>query len=464
MFNDKVQASGLRACGAGLAALLGLALLAAPGNAAPGRGPGQAKLRVAGAHHPLTFQQAPAKAPARRKPVSGPLAARIADAYRQLELLTATSPDPVRVKISEIREGRTEDIARSRIVDLVTATASQAVDVAREETREPEGPAVRYTLHWSPMRVDAATLPSGSLVDLWESEQRVRLNKDATKKGQAPVPLDRFDRYARYRVSVVARDLDLEYSALAVERSANGETVLVDPVLWMVNSAAAEGLPPARSAPGAFRDYLSSSAGAGDPLTDTACTAQNFGSSSSPDDGPSIRDTTDHILGSHSVDTYANFMCECKPDCTSVCTPIVMASANESPDILLIQAIGHRASSNSSQGQLGVGMPGAGASCDAWAGACVKRCLFGLFCDIQISFYGLQVTLPNDCLIQSSSNRHGSCPACSPPPPPPPPPGGGGNDPGSGGGPCQYGQLVTPEECVYYCGGFVDGDYCDVPY
>jgi hypothetical protein len=46
--------------------------------------------------------------------------------------------------------------------------------------------------------------------------------------------------------------------------------------------------------------------------------------------------------------------------------------------------------------------------------------------------------------------------------PPPPPSGGGGGGGGGTGGSCIEGELVTPEECVGTCGGFVDGDFCDV--
>jgi len=55
--------------------------------------------------------------------------------------------------------------------------------------------------------------------------------------------------------------------------------------------------------------------------------------------------------------------------------------------------------------------------------------------------------------------------ACEYTPPPPPPTGGGGGG-GTGGGSrasCNEGDLVTPEQCVTDCGGYVDGQYCYVP-
>ncbi|MEA2693856.1 MAG: hypothetical protein QOJ16_3243 [Acidobacteriota bacterium] len=53
----------------------------------------------------------------------------------------------------------------------------------------------------------------------------------------------------------------------------------------------------------------------------------------------------------------------------------------------------------------------------------------------------------------------------TPPTQPPPPVGGGGGGGGFGGGggsSCREGDLVTPDECVSSCHGFVSGDYCYV--
>jgi hypothetical protein len=339
--------------------------------------------------------------------------------YAKVGDLTRTTL-PALATVDVLATGEVSEIANRRYFDLVTFYPAEQVQLATAVKQEASGLTHAYTITWTDEGPQGTAAPDLTLRQVWEMAQG-----DPASSSAASVPLDDSASYVLSHVQLQLDGRTRSYQALEI--TSRGESIFLDPVLWMMNQVAREQLPPAI---GATVHPLQVAGGPPPPPPPQNCNPTQW---TNPTPVVSSQTGTDwHITGFHSAISSSNFQCNCAADCTSTCTPLGSSTATETGVFTPQPGLGWWHASNQSRMDVpGAGQPGAGSTCDSAGGAVVKNCLFGVFCDVKIGFsvtgVGIGVTLPTGIYpasvwVSASSTLRGTCAACPPIPAPAPMP------------------------------------------
>jgi hypothetical protein len=369
-------------------------------------------------------------------------------AYAKLSELTA-STSPVTVKTSVIATGSIADIAASRYFDLVTYYGGEQTRLETALHVVGDEPTDAYTIAWTESAPGGAA-PAYTLRDVWEMAQGT-----PTASVADAVPLDDSGGYVRYHVDLTLAGQTRSYDALLIVE--DGEPIVLDPVLWMMNQVLRDqnAATPAASPTASTTAHPDDMAQAPAPGT---CAVTSWTNPTAQVDSHSGKDW--HISGFHSAISSSNYQCTCDATCVSTCTPLGSSTATETGAFTPQPGLGWWHSANSQRADVpGTAQPGAGAQCDSAGGALVKNCLFGALCDVQIGFSyggaGIAVTIPSGTYpssvwVSAKSSLRGTCAPCvaAPAPAPAPAPnpnpvGGPVAGAGSGGGSDTGGPVAT---------------------
>jgi uncharacterized membrane protein YgcG len=375
-------------------------------------------------------------------PTADDAVAAMDQAYAKLGELTSTTT-PVAVHTHVLQSGSVADIADQRYTDLVTyyPSAQTALDTALQTT--PGGnPTRAYTVSWTTPEAAAGDVPAYTLDDVWNLAQGTPSSSTADA-----VPLDGAGSFVRYHVDLTLAGKSVSYDALLVVE--NGEPIVFDPVLWMMNSVLREevnGTAPVEAVDDQVAESGAGSAGLGSGGGGSgggsggggggggggsgggsgamACTASSWTNPGAIVNSQVASDY--HVSGNHRAFSSSNYSCSCDTTCMSTCTPLGSSYATDTGTYIAQPGLGWWHTTSSARNNIpGTAQPGAGASCDSAGGALVKNCLLGAICDIQIGFTvggaGVAVTIPTgvypaSIYVQAKSAIRGTCAPCQPTP------------------------------------------------
>ena len=357
-------------------------------------------------------------------PTADQATAAMNTAYARLGELTA-STTPVTVQTRVLATGLIADIAASRYFDLVTYYGGEQVRLETALHVVGDEPTDAYTIAWTD-DPPSGNAPAYTLRDVWEMAQ----GTPATSAADA-VPLDDSGSYVRYHVDLALGGKTRAYDALVIIE--DGEPIVLDPVLWMMNQVLREQMAPT---PAASPQHPDAEVTAGTGNAGNACAVTSWTNPNPQVDSHSGTDW--HVTGFHSAISSSNYSCTCDATCVSTCTPLGASTATETGVFNPQPGLGWWHSANSQRQDIpGTAQPGAGASCDSAGGALVKNCLFGALCDIQIGFAaggaGIGVNIPSGTFpslvwVSAKSSLRGTCAPCVPAPVAVPVQGGIGED------------------------------------
>jgi len=406
------------------------------------------------------------------------LASLVEDAYGRLQ--AAVTADDFDVRLSgfqTIPARRFEDVL---VLDVVDALAPRSLQVSRTVERRPaerDGlrmvyERVRYEPAWQATDDAALAAP-----DLYQGLTVAAL----LEKAATGLPdLRQAFALTRFDVELELAGDRVEYRAAFVWTGDPEQPRLhsLDPVVRGFQSFLAEAPPPReqRAAGLSLRSEGPQAVfGAVEDPLNSSCYAEDTTFTGSP----SAQGTDNHSGGAHRSSANFQMLCRCNSDCSQTCrTSIVGYTCEDTPIALNGNHI--MKSSTGTDYQTSSAGQSAPVTCSAGLGCVMKRCQLGtLFCDVSVgvSASGPSITFSSSSGYDWAGNLPftKTCPACqvipTEDPTDPTDPdtvpisgGGGGAEPPADDCSCDCDGdgWVTPDECVFDCGGRVNGGWCDV--